>query len=41
MLADIEQRWQGLGLPETRELALGDYEYITGFFVQLKKELRQ
>ena len=41
MLDDIEQRWQGLALPETRQLALGDYEYIMGFFMQLKKELRQ
>ncbi len=41
MLDDIERRWQGLALPETRQLALGDYEYITGYFMQLKKELRQ
>jgi len=39
MLDDIEQRWQGLALPETQELALKDYEYIKDYFMQLKEEL--
>ena len=32
MLDDIEQRWQGLALPETRELALGSSSTPTNLF---------
>ncbi len=39
ILVDIDLRWEGLGLPETRDLALKDYEYIKDFFTQLKEEL--
>ncbi len=39
VLDDIETRWQGLALPEARDLALKDYEYIVDYFMQLKKEL--
>jgi HD superfamily phosphodiesterase len=38
ILEDIEQRWGGFALPETRKLANDDYEYIKQFFRQLKKE---
>jgi len=38
ILEDIEQRWGGFALPETRKLARDDYEYITHYFRQLKKE---
>lgn len=38
ILEDIEQRWRGFALPETRKLARNDYEYITHYFRQLKKE---
>jgi len=41
MLDDIERRWQGLALPETRRLASEEYEYITNYFLQLKKQLRK
>jgi HD superfamily phosphohydrolase YqeK len=39
MLDDIDARWAGLTLPETRNLALKDYEYIKDYFAQLKEEL--
>jgi HD superfamily phosphodiesterase len=39
MLDDIEARWAGLTLPETRNLALQDYRYIKDYFAQLKEEL--
>ena len=39
MLDDIDARWEGLTLPETRTLALQDYKYIKEFFAQLKEEL--
>lgn len=41
MLQDIDARWEGLTLPETRNLALRDYEYIKDYFAQLKEELRE
>jgi HD superfamily phosphodiesterase len=39
MLEDIDARWEGLTLPETRTLALQDYKYIKDYFAQLKEEL--
>ena len=39
MLDDIDARWEGLALPETRDLALQDYKYIKDYFAQLKEEL--
>ncbi len=39
MLDDIDARWEGLTLPETRNLALQDYKYIKDYFAQLKEEL--
>jgi len=39
MLEDIDARWNGLSLPETRAYALEDYEYIKNYFKRLKKEL--
>ncbi len=39
ILGDIEKRWQGLALPETRRLAAGEHEYITSYFLQLKKQM--
>jgi HD superfamily phosphodiesterase len=39
MLDDIDARWAGLALPETRNLALQDYTYIKDYFAQLKEEL--
>jgi HD superfamily phosphodiesterase len=39
MLDDIDARWEGLTLSETRTLALKDYEYIKAYFTQLKQEL--
>jgi HD superfamily phosphodiesterase len=39
MLEDIDARWEGLTLPETRTLALPDYKYIKDYFAQLKEEL--
>jgi HD superfamily phosphodiesterase len=39
MLDDIDARWEGLALPETRNLALQDYKYIKDYFAQLKEEL--
>lgn len=39
ILEDIDMRWNGLTLPETREIALKDYEYIKDYFLSLDKEL--
>ena len=39
MLDDIDARWEGLTLPETRNLALEDYKYIKDYFAKLKEEL--
>jgi HD superfamily phosphodiesterase len=39
MLEDIDARWEGLALPETRNLALQDYRYIKDYFEHLKEEL--
>lgn len=39
ILEDINMRWDGLALSETRDLALKDYEYIRDYFAQLEKEL--
>ncbi len=39
MLDEIEARWRGLTLPQTRDLALTDYTYIKDYFIRLKKEL--
>jgi len=39
MIDDIDARWQGLTLPETRNIALHDYTYIKDYFIRLKKEL--
>jgi HD superfamily phosphodiesterase len=39
ILDDIDARWEGLALPETRSLALQEYKYIKDYFAQLKKEL--
>jgi HD superfamily phosphodiesterase len=39
MLDDIDARWEGLALSETRTLALQDYRYIKNYFAQLKEEL--
>jgi len=39
ILEDIDERWKGLSLTETRELAKEDYDYIKGFFNRLKSEL--
>jgi 5'-deoxynucleotidase YfbR-like HD superfamily hydrolase len=39
VLDDIDARWEGLALPETRNLALQDYSYIRDYFAQLKEEL--
>jgi uncharacterized protein len=39
ILDDIDARWNGLALPETRDLALNDYIYIKDYFAQLHEEL--
>jgi HD superfamily phosphodiesterase len=39
MLDDIDARWEGLALQETRHMALQDYKYIKNYFSQLKEEL--
>jgi len=39
VLDDIDARWNGLALPETRNMALQDYKYIKNYFMELKKEL--
>jgi HD superfamily phosphodiesterase len=39
VLDDIDARWEGLALPETRNLALQDYRYIKDYFARLKDEL--
>ena len=39
ILVDIDNRWNGLALPETRDLCQKDYEYIKDYFTRLKTEL--
>ncbi len=39
ILDDINDRWEGLTLPETRSLALQDFNYIKDYFIKLKEEL--
>jgi HD superfamily phosphodiesterase len=39
VLEDIDARWEGLALPETRSMALQDYSYIKDYFTQLKEQL--
>lgn len=39
VLDDIDTRWEGLVLQETRSLALQDYRYIKDYFTKLKEEL--
>jgi HD superfamily phosphodiesterase len=39
VLQDIDDRWEGLALPETRQLALEDYRLIKDYFMRLKREL--
>jgi len=39
ILADIEDRWNGLALPETRDLCQKEYEYIKDYFIRLKTAL--
>ncbi|MBP1734602.1 MAG: hypothetical protein H6Q53_889, partial [Deltaproteobacteria bacterium] len=39
VLDDIDARWKGLALDETRNLALQDYNYIKNYFTHLKEEL--
>ncbi len=35
----LEKRWDGLSLPESKEIAKDDYEYIVNFFKKLLVEL--
>jgi HD superfamily phosphodiesterase len=39
ILEDIDTRWNGLSLPETRTYAVEDYEYIKNYFERLKQAL--
>jgi hypothetical protein len=39
ILDDIDARWEGLALPETRSIALQDYTYIKDYFTRLREEL--
>jgi HD superfamily phosphodiesterase len=39
MLEDIDARWNGLCLPETRTYAMEDYRYIKNYFERLKQAL--
>ena len=39
ILADLDDRWNGLALPETKELCRKDYEYIKDYFMRLKTAL--
>jgi len=39
VLEDIDARWEGFVLQETRTLALQDYRYIKDYFAQLKEAL--
>lgn len=41
ILDDLDSKWSGLSLNETREYAQQEYNYIKNFFIQLKKELSQ
>jgi hypothetical protein len=38
MLADMDRRWEQLGLPQTRELGRADYLYARDYFVRLRQE---
>ncbi len=35
----LKKRWNGLALPESREVAKADYEYIVNFFKTLNQEI--
>jgi HD superfamily phosphohydrolase YqeK len=37
MLADLDKRWNGLCLPETKALSKPDYEYTRDYFQKLKR----
>ncbi|MBN2125980.1 MAG: HD domain-containing protein [Deltaproteobacteria bacterium] len=39
MIEDIDARWEGFALQETRDMALQDYNYIKDYFAKLKEEL--
>ncbi len=39
ILNDIDTRWNGFSLDETRMLAAEDYKYIKNYFERLKQEL--
>ena len=39
ILEDLDSKWRGLSLDETREYARKDYNYVKNFFVLLKQEL--
>ena len=39
ILGMLDKRWRGLMLPESREVAKADYDYIVDFFKVLRKEL--
>lgn len=39
ILDNLQTRWDGLAFPETRDVALKDYEYVKDYFIRLKNEL--
>ena len=39
VLEDIDARWEGLALQESRDLALQDYRFVKEYFTQLKGQL--
>jgi len=39
ILKNHQTRWEGLAFPETRDMALKDYEYVKDYFLRLKYEL--
>jgi HD superfamily phosphodiesterase len=39
VLKDIDSRWEGITLQETRDLAQPEYEYVKEYFMKLKKEI--
>lgn len=39
ILKNLQTRWEGLAFPETRDVALKDYEYVKDYFLRLKHEL--
>lgn len=39
ILKNLQTRWEGLAFPETRDVALKDYEYAKDYFLRLKHEL--